>query len=144
MYLLTLLLPFFSFCSLGLLGRFIGGLGATLLSTSLIGVAALVAVFSFYEVAVSGTAVHLQVANWFTLGVLTQFWGFLFDTTTVSMLVVVLVISFFVHLYSSSYMSGDPYLVRFMAYLSLFTFFMLCLVTSDNYAQMFLGWEGGQ
>lgn len=142
MYLLTLLLPFLSFCSLGLFGRFIGGLGATLLSTSLIGVAALVAVFSFYEVAISGAVVHLQLTSWFTLGALTQFWGFLFDTTTVSMLVVVLVISFFVHLYSSSYMSGDPYLVRFMAYLSLFTFFMLCLVTSDNYAQMFLGWEG--
>jgi NADH-ubiquinone oxidoreductase chain 5 len=142
MYILTLLLPLFSFCVLGLFGRFIGGLGATLFSTTLIGTSALLACLSFYEVALSGSVVRLQLSDWFSLGPLMQSWGFLFDAVTVSMLVVVLTISFFVHLYSSSYMSSDPYLVRFMSYLSLFTFFMLCLVTADNYAQMFLGWEG--
>lgn len=142
MYLLTLLLPLLSFCTLGLFGRFIGGLGATVLSTSLIGVAASVAYLAFYEVAFTGAVVHLQLVDWFSVGPLLQSWGFLFDAITASMLIVVLTISFFVHLYSSSYMGSDPYLVRFMSYLSLFTFFMLCLVTSDNYAQMFLGWEG--
>ena len=58
------------------------------------------------------------------------------------MLVVVTSISSLVHLYSCEYMSHDPHIPRFMSYLSLFTFFMLVLVTGDNYVQMFLGWEG--
>lgn len=58
------------------------------------------------------------------------------------MLVVVVSISTLVHVYSSSYMEHDPHLPRFMSYLSLFTFFMLILVTADNFVQMFLGWEG--
>jgi NADH:ubiquinone oxidoreductase subunit 5 (subunit L)/multisubunit Na+/H+ antiporter MnhA subunit len=66
-------------------------------------------------------------------------WGFLFDSLTVTMLVVVTFISTLVHLYSISYMSEDPHLPRFMAYLSLFTFFMLMLISADNYVQMFLG-----
>jgi len=60
----------------------------------------------------------------------------------VVMLVVVTSISMCVHLYSVEYMSTDPHIQRFMAYLSLFTFFMLILVTADNFFQMFLGWEG--
>lgn len=142
MYLLSLVLPVTSFLILGFFGRFIGRAGSTVLSTVLIGLAAIIALFSFYEVALSGAIVHFQLAPWFEFGPISLSWGFVFDTITVSMLVVVLSISFFVHLYSSSYMSEDPYLVRFMSYLSLFTFFMLCLVTSDNYLQMFLGWEG--
>lgn len=58
------------------------------------------------------------------------------------MLIVVTTISFFVHLYSISYMGHDPHLQRFLSYLSLFTFFMLILVTADNFLQMFVGWEG--
>jgi NADH-ubiquinone oxidoreductase chain 5 len=142
MYLLSLILPIVSFLILGFVGRFIGRAGATVLSTTLVGLAAGVAILSFYEVALTGAVVRFQIVPWFEFGTISLSWGFLFDTITVSMLVVVLVISFFVHMYSSSYMSEDPYLVRFMSYLSLFTFFMLCLVTSDNYIQMFLGWEG--
>lgn len=142
MYILTLILPLLSFVILGLFGRYIGGLGATVLSTTLVGVSALTAWLAFYEVAFTGALVRFSLMTWFDLGPLGQDWGFLFDAVTTSMLVVVLTISFFVHLYSSSYMGHDPFLVRFMSYLSLFTFFMLCLVTSDNYVQMFLGWEG--
>src|SRR3989338_4029624 len=58
------------------------------------------------------------------------------------MLIVVTTISFFVHLYSISYMGHDPHLQRFLSYLSLFTFFMLILVTADNFLQLFVGWEG--
>ena len=58
------------------------------------------------------------------------------------MLVVVMSISFLVHLYSSAYMKEDPHLPRFMSYLSLFTFFMLILITSNNLIQLFIGWEG--
>ena len=66
----------------------------------------------------------------------------MFDTLTVSMCVIVTFISSLVHLYSIEYMSHDPHLPRFMSYLSLFTFFMLILVTADNFVQMFVGWEG--
>jgi len=58
------------------------------------------------------------------------------------MLVVVTAVSSLVHIYSTSYMSEDPHLTRFMSYLSLFTFFMTILVTADNFIQLFLGWEG--
>jgi len=66
----------------------------------------------------------------------------LFDTLTSMMLIIITLISFLVHLYSIGYMSSDPHISRFMAYLSLFTVFMLFLVTADNFIQMFLGWEG--
>jgi len=66
-------------------------------------------------------------------------WGFMFDSLTVVMLVVVTFISSLVHLYSTEYMCHDPHLSRFMSYLSLFTFFMLILVSADNYVQMFVG-----
>lgn len=58
------------------------------------------------------------------------------------MLIVVAAVSSFVHIFSTAYMAGDPHLPRFMSYLSLFTFFMLLLVSSDNYPQLFIGWEG--
>ena len=58
------------------------------------------------------------------------------------MLLVVCIISFLVHLYSTEYMKGDPHLSRFMSYLSLFTVFMLILITADNFVQLFVGWEG--
>ena len=66
----------------------------------------------------------------------------MFDSLTASMCVVVTFVSFLVHSYSIEYMSHDPHLPRFMSYLSLFTFFMLILVTADNFLQMFVGWEG--
>ena len=69
-------------------------------------------------------------------------WSFLFDSLTITMLVVITVISALVHLYAFSYMHEDPHLPRFFACLSLFTFFMLLLVTADNYFQLFVGWEG--
>lgn len=69
-------------------------------------------------------------------------WGLLFDSLTVVMLIVVTFVSSLVHLYSISYMSHDPHSPRFMCYLSIFTFFMLMLVTGDNFIQLFLGWEG--
>ena len=58
------------------------------------------------------------------------------------MLIVITSVSALVHIYSTGYMSGDPHIPRFMSYLSLFTFLMIVLVTSDNYVQLFIGWEG--
>lgn len=69
-------------------------------------------------------------------------WGFMFDSLTVSMLLPVLVVSALVHIFSVDYISADPHNQRFFSYLSMFTFFMLVLVTGDNYFIMFVGWEG--
>ena len=66
----------------------------------------------------------------------------MFDTLACMMLSMVTFISFLVHFYSCGYMQDDPHIIRFMAYLSLFTFFMLVLVTADNFVVLFLGWEG--
>lgn len=66
----------------------------------------------------------------------------MFDSLTLSMFLVVTIVSFCVHVYSIDYMGSDPYFVRFMSYISLFTFFMLFLVSADNFVQMFVGWEG--
>ena len=93
-------------------------------------------------------AIRVPVMNWFTAGALsdnwtlTVDWALKVDTLTVVMLVVVTTVSALVHVYSIGYMSHDPYRPRFFAYLSMFTFAMLALVTSDNLVQMFFGWEG--
>jgi NADH:ubiquinone oxidoreductase subunit 5 (subunit L)/multisubunit Na+/H+ antiporter MnhA subunit len=69
-------------------------------------------------------------------------YGLQVDSIVSGMLILVTGVSTLVHLYSTSYMDGDPHLRRFMSYLSLFTFFMLILITSSNLVQLFIGWEG--
>jgi NADH-ubiquinone oxidoreductase chain 5 len=89
-----------------------------------------------------GSPCYLQIMPWIEFELFCCYWGFMFDSLTVLMLVVVSFISFLVHVYSIEYMSHDPHLPRFISYLSLFTFFMFILVGADNFIQMFLGWEG--
>src|SRR5919204_726572 len=85
---------------------------------------------------------RVSVLAWISAGNLHVEWGLRIDALTAVMLVVVTTISAFVHLYSIGYMDQDPYRPRFFCYLSLFTFAMLMLVTSDNLVQLFFGWEG--
>ncbi|MBT5073645.1 MAG: NADH-quinone oxidoreductase subunit L, partial [Kordiimonadaceae bacterium] len=85
---------------------------------------------------------HVQVLSWIVSGDFNVNWAFQIDSLTAVMLVVVNTVSCLVHIYSVGYMSHDPHIPRFMAYLSLFTFAMLMLITSDNFVQMFFGWEG--
>lgn len=142
MYLGVLFLPLLSSVIVGFAGRFLGRKGSSILSTLLVGFTFLLSSFIFYEVGVCGDVSVIKVLDWFTVGSLFVTWGFLFDSVTATMLVVITSISFLVHLYSTSYMEEDPHIVRFMSYLSLFTFFMICMVVSHNYVQLFLGWEG--
>ncbi len=79
---------------------------------------------------------------WISSGCVKISWGFLFDSLSSSMLLMISIVSCLVHFYSIGYMGEDPHLPRFLSYLSLFTFFMFILVTSDNFIQLFLGWEG--
>jgi len=142
MYLCILILPFLSFISCFCFGRFIGILGSCYLSTLAISSCALIAVFLVYESAISGSCCNILVTSWVNSELLVVNWGFLFDGLTSIMLLVVCSISACVHFYSISYMAGDPHQGRFMSYLSLFTGFMLFLVTADNLIVMFFGWEG--
>jgi NADH-ubiquinone oxidoreductase chain 5 len=96
----------------------------------------------FFEVGFSGSPCYIKLSPWLDCEMFDACWGFYFDSLTVSMCFTVTLISTLVHLYSTSYMSHDPHQPRFMAYLSLFTFFMLMLITADNFIQLFLGWEG--
>ncbi len=100
------------------------------------------AILVFWDVAVRGHAVSVPLLNWIDSGALEIAWALKVDTLTAVMMLVVTVVSGMVHVYSIGYMHHDPSIPRFMAYLNLFTFFMLMLVTSDNLVQMFFGWEG--
>jgi len=142
MYLLIVFLPLLGFLSAAGFGRFLGFRGAALLTTTLVCLSACLSCVAFYEVAYSGCPCYVEGASWISSDLFDASWGFLFDSLTVVMLIVVTCISSLVHLYSISYMSEDPHLPRFMSYLSIFTFFMLMLVTGDNFLQMFFGWEG--
>lgn len=142
MYLLVLLLPLLSTIFAGLFGRKIGGRGSSIISTALIASTFLISCFIFFEVALLKTPCLIQLGSWFITETYNLYWGFLFDTLTAVMLIVVTSISSLVHFYSTEYMRHDPHLSRFMSYLSFFTFFMLILVTADNFIQMFVGWEG--
>ena len=142
MYLLIIGLPLCSAFLAGLAGRWIGGRGAGYLTTSSVAASFFISLFCFYEVALNQSPCLLKLTPWIVTETANISWGFLFDTLTCVMLIVVTSISSLVHLYSTEYMAQDPHLARFMAYLSFFTFFMLMLVTADNFFGMFVGWEG--
>ena len=142
MYLLLVFLPFFGFLLVSLFGRFFGYRGAPLISASAVICSALLSFVALYEVGICGSPCYIELLPWFQTEMFVASWGFLFDSLTVIMCVVVTFVSSLVHIYSISYMGEDPHLPRFMSYLSVFTFFMLMLVTSDNFIQMFFGWEG--
>jgi NADH-ubiquinone oxidoreductase chain 5 len=142
MYLLLVCLPLVGFLLSCGCGRFFGFRGAPLISTACVAFTALLSCVAFYEVGMCGSPCYIRFAPWFHCELFDASWGFMFDSLTVVMLVVVTVVSTLVHLYSIAYMGEDPHLPRFMSYLSIFTFFMLMLVTADNFIQMFFGWEG--
>ena len=142
MYLSIVFFSFIGFCTAGLFGRYIGPKGAAYITTSCLVTTFILSVWSFYEVGLMGSVVYIRLGKWVDSEVLSLNWGFMFDSLTIIMCIVVTSISSLVHLYSIEYMSHDPHLPRFMSYLSFFTFFMLILVTADNFIQMFLGWEG--
>ena len=142
MYLLIVILPLLGFIMAGGFGRFLGYRGAPLVSAGCVSLSSILSFIAFYEVALCQSPCYVKLAPWISSEMFDACWGFLFDSLTVVMLIVVTFVSSLVHLYSISYMSEDPHLPRFMSYLSLFTFFMLMLVTGDNFIQMFFGWEG--
>jgi NADH-quinone oxidoreductase subunit L len=137
-------LPLIGFLIAGLFGKLLGHRPVEILTTSLVGIAAVLSWIVFIETGFGDVHGHerVQVLHWISSGDFTVDWAFRLDTLTAVMLVVVNSVSALVHLYSIGYMSHDEHRARFFAYLSLFTFAMLMLVTADNLLQMFFGWEG--
>src|SRR3954447_15106149 len=142
MYHAIVFLPLIGFLIAGCFGRWIGVRASEIVTTAFLFVAMLLSWIAFILVGFGAGATHVQVANWMTSGELAVDWALRIDTLTAVMLVVVTTVSTLVHLYSIGYMEEDPHRPRFFAYLSLFTFAMLMLVTADNLVQMFFGWEG--
>ena len=142
MYLTLVCLPFFGSAVAGFFGRKVGPQGAGIITVTCLVTTFLLSFAAFYEVALSGSPVYIKLAPWIDSELFNVDWGLMFDSLTVVMCCVVTFVSSLVHLYSTEYMGHDPHLPRFMSYLSLFTGFMLVLVSADNYIQMFLGWEG--
>jgi NADH-ubiquinone oxidoreductase chain 5 len=141
MFLLTVLLPLFGFLSGSLFGSFLG-LGVCLITTLCTFTSFIISLCFFYNTIITGQVYILNLFTWINIDSLVINWSFCFDSLTAIMLVVVTFISTLVHIYSIEYMEKDPHLLRFMSYLSLFTFFMLILITANNFLQMFIGWEG--
>jgi len=139
MYLLGLLSPLLSFVFSLLFGRMLGNYGVSLLSVFSLFASLLSAVIVFYEVCLSGYLCYIDLYKFIDIGYFSVNISFLFDVLTSVMMVVVITISLLVHIYSIEYMHGDPCFNRFMGYLSIFTFFMLMLISADNFMQMFIG-----
>src|SRR5271170_3326923 len=115
---------------------------AELLTTTLLAISCVLSWFALYDVGFLGHDARITLFTYITSGDLHSEWALRIDTLTAVMLVVVTTVSALVHLYSIGYMAEDPYQPRFFAYLSMFTFAMLMLVTADNLVQLFFGWEG--
>lgn len=138
MILLPLYFTLFSFlcCMLG--GKWIGIKGACLITVTNVVISAFISIVLW----LNGVPSEVEPLRWMWFDLVDVSYIFHYDSLTYSMLVVVTLVSSCAHLYSVEYMDGDPHQVRFMGYLSLFTFFMLVLVTAGNLVQLFIGWEG--
>ena len=142
MYLSILILPLLGSIVSGLLGRKLGVTGAHVITCTCLILSSILATIAFYEVGICGSPVSIYLVNWVDSEFMSISWEFLFDQLTVSMYIPILYISSLIHIFSTDYMSEDPHNQRFFSYLSLFTFFMLLLVSGANFFVMFVGWEG--
>ena len=137
-----LFLPLAASIIAGFFGRFIGDRNSEIITSALVSISAFLSIFVLYQVIENQYEENIVIATWINSGSLDVNWSMMIDPLSAVMLVVVTSVSSLVHIYSIGYMSHDPHKPRFMAYLSLFTFAMLMLVTSDNFIQLFFGWEG--
>ena len=134
-------LPLLSSLISAFFGKKIGDKHSQLISSTLVGISAILSIYIFYLVLFQNYSSNKLVFTWIGSGNFFVNWSIYIDTLTAVMLVVVSLISTIIHFYSIGYMSHDPHKSRFFSYLSLFTFSMLTLVTADNFLQLFFGWE---
>ena len=136
------LLPLIGSIISGFFGKRLGAKSCQILTSLFVSLSGILSLFIFYEVFVHDYSSNKLIFNWISSGDFHVNWSIYIDPLTSVMLVVVSLISSIIHFYSIGYMSHDPHKPRFMAYLSLFTFTMLTLVTADNFLQLYFGWEG--
>ncbi|MDA9646399.1 NADH-quinone oxidoreductase subunit L [Candidatus Pelagibacter sp.] len=137
-----LFLPLLASIISGFFGKYIGDKNSEIITSVFVSISSLISLILFYEVIVNNYESNVVIATWINSGTINVNWSIKVDALSSVMLVVITLVSSLVHIYSIGYMSHDPHKPRFMAYLSLFTFAMLTLVTSDNFLQLFFGWEG--
>lgn len=140
LYLLVPLAPLTGAIIAGLFGRFIGTIWSHRTTILLVFISLISSLIIFVDV-YQGNIYNGSVYSWMVLGEIHFEIGFLIDLLTATMMVVVTLVSLMVHIYTIGYMHGDPGYQRFFSYISLFTFSMLMLVMSNNFLQLFFGWE---
>ena len=145
---------YYAIVFLPLLGFFIAGLfsfissnkkidtASQIITAVLVSIVAVLSAYAFFAHINDHSVTHIKLFDWIAVGTFVVSWSIYVDPVTRIMLVVISSVSALVHIYSIGYMSHDNSNPRFMAYLSLFTFAMLALVTADNFLQLFFGWEG--
>ena len=126
----------------GYLGRSITKFFSEIFTSLLVSISAILSIIVFWNGIQKNNYANYQIIEWISSGDFVANWSINVDPLSSVMLVVVTFVSALVHIYSIGYMSHDPHKPRFMSYLSLFTFSMLALVVSDNFLQLFFGWEG--
>lgn len=142
MYLSIIILPLLGSITSGLLGRKVGITGAQLITCTCLILSSILMTIAFYDIGICASPISINLGHWIQSELLSISWEFYYDSLTISLGLAVLYCSALIHIYSISYMSGDPHPQRFMSYLSLFTFFMLLLISAGNYFTLFVGWEG--
>ena len=140
-YLAIVLAPLLAAIVAGLGGHVIGRKGAHFVTIGAVGLSFLLSLVVFKHVIFGGNTDNITIYQWMVTGGLSLEVGFLVDSLTAIMMVVVTFVSLMVHIYTIGYMHEDPGYQRFFAYISLFTFAMLMLVMSNNFLQLFFGWE---
>ena len=137
----SIFLPLFG-SILGYVSKYIGNIFPLIITTFFVFLSAIFSILIFYDGIVNDQYSNYLIYEWISSGKFVVNWSINIDPLSSIMLLVVTVVSFLVHLYSIGYMKHDPNKARFMSYLSLFTFSMLILFVSDNFLQLFFGWEG--
>ncbi len=135
-------LPLLGAIIAGLFGRLIGDRGSQLVTVGCMALAAVTGAYVFYDVSLMGHTRTIEIASWIVSGSFDVTWSVRLDALSATMIGMISLVSCMIHVYSCGYMAHDDSIPRFMAYLSLFTFFMLMLVSADNFVQLFFGWEG--
>ncbi len=139
---LVVFLPLAAAAIAGFFGRWIGDRVAQIVTCGALLASMVLAIPLFRAILAQGGPQIVHIATWIAAGGVDVEWSLRLDTLSGVMILVVTIVSAMVHVYSVGYMAHDPGIPRFMAYLSLFTFFMLALVTANDFVQLFFGWEG--
>lgn len=139
MFLTILILPIIGSFIAGFIGRKIGVNGTYFITCICLIISAIFSIIAFYEVGICHNPITINLISWIDSELIDISWSFIFDSLTISILLPVLIVSSLVHIFSIDYINNDPHIQRFFSYLSIFTFFILVLVTGDNYLIIFIG-----